>query len=368
MRRVALTTFLVLAAAVVPAVAQDVLPGSFGSWGAPAAATRLRPEALEQWAGVDAGVVREYGAMAAERRAYSRGAESLTITLYRMHDPSGAYGAYTYLRTDQTLQSELAAYSALSRDRALLVVGNLLLDVTGSDVPRLSADLKSLIENLGPRAERTPYPTIGRYLPARGRVSNSERYLLGPMALGRLLPLGNGDWVGFGEGAEAALARYRVNGQEATVLLAYYPTPQAAARKLEEFGRWFPVNPQQEVPAGSPAPIFARRKGSLLSLVVNNRSASVARMLLDQIHYETQVTWNEPSHKLTDPSIGTFLVGTFVGTGVILLFAAIAGIGFGGVRILVKYFFPGKVFDRASHVEILQLGLTSKPIEAKDFY
>jgi hypothetical protein len=61
-------------------------------------------------------------------------------------------------------------------------------------------------------------------------------------------------------------------------------------------------------------------------------------------------------------------VGTIVGTGVILMFALVAGIGFGGVRLVVKYFFPGRVFDRDTHVEILQLGLTSKPIEAKDFY
>ena len=29
---------------------------------------------------------------------------------------------------------------------------------------------------------------------------------------------------------------------------------------------------------------------------------------------------------------------------------------------------PGKIFDRTADVEILQLGINSKPVEVKDFY
>jgi hypothetical protein len=42
--------------------------------------------------------------------------------------------------------------------------------------------------------------------------------------------------------------------------------------------------------------------------------------------------------------------------------------GVGGVRLLVKKLLPGKIFDRPERMEIIQLGLSSKPIEAKDFY
>ena len=45
-----------------------------------------------------------------------------------------------------------------------------------------------------------------------------------------------------------------------------------------------------------------------------------------------------------------------------------AGLGFGGFRLFIKYLLPGKVFDRSDDIEILQLGLASKPIQAKDFY
>jgi hypothetical protein len=38
------------------------------------------------------------------------------------------------------------------------------------------------------------------------------------------------------------------------------------------------------------------------------------------------------------------------------------------VRVLAKIFFPGKVFDRPEQMDVLQLGLSSKRINSRDFY
>jgi hypothetical protein len=367
MGRPFLIALLLLADAAVSAAAQDFLPAAFSGWSSAGARSNVHPDALEQLVGTDAAVFREYGTLGAEHRVYSRGAQTLSVTLYRMRDPTAAFGIYTYLRTAGMSAANLTPLASLSRQRALVASGNLLLDVSAGDLRPLVADLRLLVAHVAPHADRTPYPTIGQHLPPRGLVSNSERYLLGPLALGRILPLGNGDWIGFAEGAEAELARYRLDGQEATLLLAAYPTPQGAARKLEELGRWFALNAVEEQANGRPV-LFARRWGSLVALVAQTRSQAVADALLQQIHYESQVTWNEPGFKLTEPTIERILVQTILGTGIILVFAAVAGIGFGGVRLLVKYLLPGKVFDRGPQVEILQLGLSSKPIEGKDFY
>jgi hypothetical protein len=51
-----------------------------------------------------------------------------------------------------------------------------------------------------------------------------------------------------------------------------------------------------------------------------------------------------------------------------MMLALAAGIGFGGIRLFMKLLLPGRVFDRHDQVEILQLGLTSKPVNSKDFY
>ncbi len=74
------------------------------------------------------------------------------------------------------------------------------------------------------------------------------------------------------------------------------------------------------------------------------------------------------SRRLTEPTINTMIVGAFMGTGAVMVLAVAAGIGFGGIRVLVKIFLPNKVFDRDKQMEILQLGIYSKPIKGKDFY
>lgn len=355
----------VAAGGATPLSAQSSLPSSFAGWTAGPSHEYLKADAIEGLAGSDGALLREFGVLDAERQGYSRRSEALEVTLYRLRDATGAYGAFTFRRSDEMLPAGWAKFAALSPKHAVATVGNILVEVTGNHLDRSADDLKNLIGYVSARAETTPYPTLTSYLPRAGRVSNSERYLIGPVALNRLLPLDSGDWLGFADGAEAELARYRLKGQEATLLVAAYPTPQLAARKLEELSRWWPFHRAHQ---DKQRAFLARRSSSLVAVVAESSSPALANSLLQQIHYQTDVTWNEPRHKLTDPSMPTIIVGTILGTGLILLFALLAGIGFGGLRLVVKYFFPGKVFDRPGRLEILQLGLSSKPIQAKDFY
>ena len=366
MPRRSLLPFLIALAFAVSAQAQSQLPPLFEGWKS-AQATTARPETLDSFAGEATCVLREYGTLGAERRLYTRGSESLAVTLYQMRDPTAAFGAFSFLRSEEMTPAEIAATAALGRERGLVLVGSLLLEVTGQNVAGLAGDLKVLTSALGHGAAKALYPALSQYVPARGLVPNSDRYLLGPVALNRFLPLGAGDWVGFSNGAEALLARYRMGGQEITLLLVAYPTPQAAAMKLDELGRWFNLNTGEERMAGRPL-LFARRSSSLLAVVANSRSAAAAEALLQQIQYETHVTWNEPGHKATDPPLAQILVGTFLGIAVLLIYTLAAGIAMGGLRLVVKRFFPGTIFDREGDIEILQLGLSSKPIDAKDFY
>jgi hypothetical protein len=350
----------------VPAAAQDLLPTEFAGWRA-GEVQRARPEAFDQIAPADAIFLREYRALAAERRNYTKDAASINVTLYRMRDPSAAYGAFTFFRTEEMAAADVTPYAASSRGRALAVVGNLLVDVTGKDVKTFTGDWKALVDALAPRADTSPFPPYSRYLPTEGLVRNSERYLIGPNALNRLIPLGYGDWIGFSDGAEVQMARYRRQGQDLTLLLVAYPTPQMAAGKLAEFGRWFNLNAERKGATSQPV-LFAQRKSSLVAIVAETKSREVAEALLKGVQYETQLTWNEPGRSATERGMAEYLVETFVGIGLLMVFAAVVGIGYGGIRVIIKYLLPGKVFDRAHSVEIIQLGLSSKPIKGEDFY
>jgi hypothetical protein len=345
----------------LPAAAQNLLPGGFSGWSGEAL-TRVGPADIEQAARDLAPVLRECGTLSLETRAYTRGADRLSVTLYQMRDPTGAYGVLTLLRTERMAAGKLGEHSAVSSDRAVTMIGNLVLEVSGAGLIALTADLNGLISQLYPKAQLGPLPTVGDFLPARGQVKNSRQYAGGPAALGRLLPLAEGDWLGFSDGAEAEMARYRVRGEEVRLLIATYPTPQIAARRMEEMEKLFAArDPSRQ-------PVVLRRSVSLIALASGGTSPDAIEELLRSVQYESQVTWNEPGYSATDPTVPEIILGAIFGTGNILMLAFFSGIAFGFIRVAVKHFLPGKVFDRPAAVEIIQLGLTSKPIQAKDFY
>ena len=352
-----------------PASAQGTLPPSFAGWTATGGPTFTPLTGLDSLLGADAAAFREYIPKSIEQRTYTRGPDAASITLYRMRDPSSAYGAYTFLLSDSLSPVALGSYASASHERALVVVGEMMLDVSSpAKQARLpDADLKQLADWLDKKADRTPYPFIGEHLPEQGRVPGSERYVIGPLSLAHFVPLGTDDWMGFDHSAETILARYKVGAKEETLLVSSYPTQQVAADKFAGMLRRFVFDPPGGVPPGQTI-LFGKRVSSYVAVVVGAPSRQAANKVLDLVQYESNVTWNEPHQTFTEPSINNMIVEAFLGTGAIMVLAVVAGIGFGGIRVLVKIFLPNKVFDREKQIEILQLGITSKPIKAKDFY
>lgn len=360
--------------AALPAAAQGILPDSFARWTATAkggltAAAVPGGEHLSNNQAEDAiAVLKEYGLVAGESAAYADGSNAINVTLYRMKDPSGAYGVYSYMRSTDMIHADLAAHSVMSRERALVLIGNIVLDVHGHDLLKWKPELKALVDAVAPRAQTGMFPSLEEQLPANGMIERSDRYILGPAALNQFFPVEQGDWLGFSQGAEAELARYRLNGSEVTLLLADFPTPQAAQTKLAELRAKLGVNATNQERSGSRPPLFAKRALTLIAIVSGARTKTDADTLLKQVQSNTELTWNESSAELKEPPFTAMLAGVFIGTGVLCCFAFVASLAFGGIRLMVKRALPNKVFDRASQLQVLQLGLSSKPINAEDFY
>src|SRR6266849_7499575 len=354
--------------------AQQYLPDKFGSWQAgPTASALPSPgsgvgEDLTGTTGKDHEILLEGKALRNEHRVYVSGKSQLVVTLLALRDPSSAYEVYTYLLAPGMTPSDLGQSSYVSHDRAIILIANLVALVDSLQNASLG-DLRDLVEHLRSKADRTPLPPVRTYLPAQGRVLGSERYALGPHAFREALAaldqrgsMGLVDAAGFSAGAEAMIARYSDRNKTAGVLLLLeYPTPQLAEQHLHHLEQALPAAAKQ---AGT----VIERKGSVLSLVLSPSSPAFAEALRKAVNYETQVTWNEPSQTLTDPPWSSVLARIFMGTGICILMAFVLGIAFGGVRVLTKRFFPGKVFDRPERMEILQLGLSGKRIDPSDFY
>jgi hypothetical protein len=371
MSRLALLAPLFILASL-PAAAQTALPKSFDGWNGNPQSGLTPPEihngdkATSTIANMQAAALKEFGLAGGEEAAYTRGAEKLNVALYRMKDPSGAFGEYCFLRSPEMPPARLGENAVLSKDRALVQTGSFVLEVRGSDLAKYEPDLQALVAAVAPHAEHGPLPFLAQRLPASDMVERSDRYILGPKVLGHFLPFAQGDWLGFSEGAEAELAQYRSKPDEFTLLLADFPTPQLASRKLAELEKDYGVN--ADAPKNDFPRIFGKRSLTMLALTIGAGTKKEANALLDQVQSGTELTWNEPSFEATQPGWVVILFGTFVGTGIICIFAMIASLAFGGARLLIKRALPNKVFDRSSQMQILQLGLSSKPINAEDFY
>lgn len=356
-------------------LAQGMLPETAADWKSKAAATEIPAANVQQVAGAATAALQEYGIKSAETRNYERGAASFNATVFSFGSPSEAYGAYSFLRTPDMPQANLTQHSCMSSGRALALTGNLVLEFTGSNIRRAEEAMVLLVAEAGGHAQFGIYPPLTQRLPTKDFVPRSDHYVLGPVALGQFLPLAQGDWVGFSKGAEAELARYKIDGRESTLLIADYPTPQIAQTRLKklqtQLGAVDIGNAKMQSAKGEPKngpTLYARRDATMIALVSGAPSEQAASSLLDQVHAQFDLTWNQPVLNKNQPSMATIVVGTIVGAGEICMFTLLGGLVFAGLRLLIKKMWPGRVFDRATSFEILELGLSERPIRTNDLY
>ncbi len=363
MRKILLGLPLVAFASALPVHAQQLLPPRFGNWTKSACLDKTEMAALSQEAGGNEG---------AFSCAYASGVNKIQVWVQRFHDPSAAYEVYTAGLKPGMMASLVGSNAAVSDNRLWMLTGSLVLKVDSQNVTS-EADLRALVKSIDGHADKTPLPEIRSFLPSHGLIQGTQRYSLGPdgygaavAALGRPAYAALAPDLSLGPkaaaDAEAMLAAY-ANGQggQEILLLVLYPTPQLAEQQLHHL---------QPILAAKPefAGTTVERDASMLSLVLSPSTADMAARLRKNINYETAITWNEPSTTLTDPSWFLVLKTVFYAAAGICVMAALGGLLYGVFRLLMKRIFPGKVFDRSSNVELLQLGLNSKEIKSEDFY
>jgi Family of unknown function (DUF6599) len=362
----------ILVMAVRPAAAQNLLPARFAGWETVAGSATTAT--LDSLTPENAALFRACHEQSAERRSYQKNGQTIGVTLYWMGDPSYGYSVYSLLRPQPATDFRPSPHSAIGSDSAMILVGNLLADVTGKNLPAYAHDFSALVAAIQPHASSEPYPSIWQYLPAAYFVPHSDRYALDTETLGRALtevtgqPWPSGDWLGFDDEVEAEVARYNVGGRAMTLMLASYPTQQLAAEHLKNMERVFAINPAPGAATNGRPVLYVRRLASLVGFVSGAQNADQANRLLHEIRYQTVVTWNEPGFKLKDLTMADYVVGAVLGTLTIIMIALITGIALGFIRVGIKRLLPGLIFDRRRSIEILQLGLSSKPIDPTDFY
>jgi hypothetical protein len=362
-RSLTLLLILILRAAVwaadVPAPVA-VLPAQFAGWQLKESVTKSAdPSAADE---TNAPVLREYGFQRLEKATYTRNdGRKLTIKAAIFTDASGAYGAFTYYKTPIMVDEKIGGQGSSLNNRVLFYQGNILVDAVFDKLTMMSAaELRELAGTVpAPAGNARNLPPLPNYLPKQVDTKNAK-YILGPVTLNRIgSPLPT-PMVDFKSGAEVVIARYQAKIGESSLMLIEYPTPQLAAEKLREMDAAH--QPATQRPAGSPSimdvsPFFDKRTGPIIVVAAGPLAISEANALLGSVSYEADVTWNENTYISKKDNLANLLFNVIVLCGVVVGVSIVAGLAFGGFRILMKRIFPDRVFDRPDDREIISLHL-----------
>ncbi len=333
------------------------LPKSFAGWteSAPAQTTTDAAQADAAYPAV----LKEYGFANSETASYTReDGRKLVVKAAKFNDATGAYGAFTFYRQPVMRTERIGTKAASANHRILFFRDNVLVDANFDRLTEMSAAELRELAGLLPAAKGSAanLPTLPEYLPKSDAVENSAKYILGPQALlAAKAPL-TPEQVDFSHDPEILIQDYSSKSGPLTLTLVQYPTPQIAGERLRVL---------QSVEQLSPNTLLVRRSGPLVDIVTGAIGSDEAQKLLTSVNYEAEVTWNEATSLSKRDNIGNLLLAVFALIGIILLISIIFGVFFGGIRVLIKRIFPGRVFDRAEDIEIIQLHLRQESRSSK---
>lgn len=286
----------------------------------------------------DQALYEEFGLDTTEAAEYTAPGKRFLATAWRLREPTGALALFESRRPPGAAAAQITKLSCTTSDGIIFAFGNYVFQVTGA-VPE-SAVLKELYAHL-PKLDQSGLPALLTYLPQEALIPNSERFIVGPVSLERFANRIPPSVAAFHMGAEAHLGRYRTPKGPMTLLIFAYPTPSIARERAEEF---------QKLPDA-----LVRRVGSLTAVVLGPPDLDAAERILAKVHYDQNLTWNEKVPTNQVKGMAKVLVNIFVLAGVLLLLCVIAGVGFGGFRVLAR-----KMGRKGAEEPMIMLHLSDK--------
>jgi len=346
--------------------APDILPQQFAGW-----QMQGTPQTSTDAAAADptnAPILKEYRFTDYEFAAYTRDdGRTLRVRAARFADASGAFGAYTFYRLPDMTKEDIGDQGSSLGQHVLFYRGHILIDAIFSKESVMSAaQLRELAGNLPrPGGGAVNLPTFIEFMPRQDYIPQTQKYVMGPATLAALNAPVSSDLVDFGASSEVTLGRYNTPSGEAILALISYPTPQLAAEHLKRIDSAHQIaTPAPGTSSIESASAFSdKRTGPIIAIVSGPVSESDAKALLSRVNYEASVTWNTPSGSQEVHDLYMLILNIVILCGILAGLAIVAGVAFGGVRILIKRLYPDKVFDRPEQMEFISLHLTETAVK-----
>ena len=311
-------------------------------------------------------VLQECGFQRFESANYSRDDGKLAVRAMQFGDASGTFSAFTLYRRPGMLPETIGTGAAYDGTRVLFWTGNVLVDATFDHMTAMSAsELRDLAQQLPkPSGSAGILPTLDGYLPAPKLDRASTRYALGPQSYMQGAGVLPASLVDFARGAEAVTAQYTEADGTGTLTLIEYPTPQIAIDRERAVQNYFLAGNtaqsswSQALVSSNHAALQVRRSGPLVAVTSGDFSGAEAKEVLARLHYEANVTWNNPKGYISDASkLGRLIVGIFTLIGILGGTSIIIGFFFGGGRALIRRLQgkPASAMDETAEIITLNL-------------
>jgi hypothetical protein len=347
----------------------SILPAQFAGWHISGSIRSSKDPAVAD--GVNADLLKEYGLTDFESGTYTaEDGRKVALKAIRFADASGAYGAFTYYKLPQMRQESIPDLGSSLNERVLFYRGNILVDAVFEKLTAMSAaSLRELSQALPlPVGNAGNLPSLPAYLPKSGYAKNTAKYVMGPVGLDKIGAPLTAQLVDFNASAEVVLGAYQTSSGVGTLMLIAYPTPQLAAEHLRRIDAANQPNaqPQSGSPIAIAGPMFDKRTGPIVAIATGAVSQSEARALLSAVNYEADVTWNENTFQGKKNSLANLLLNVFLLCGILIVFAAVAGLAFGGIRIFFNRILPERVLHRETPSDFISLNLSEGQGEAAD--
>lgn len=287
----------------------------------------------------------EFQGDAAETAIYRGPRGTIRATAWRLSDMTSAFAWYLQVRPSncvpigesasscnsgggQYLQKipsptpggEPVMVTGTAPSAQYIVVKNYVLALEGARPA--AKDIEALEAALPKTRAGGGMPKLPSLLPEKNRLRNSERYIMGVQSLAKYEPRIPAILMGFEDGAEAQVARYKTPAGEVAMTLVHYASPQLARKYQPGF---------EQQPG-----FVVKRSGTMIAVIPGGHNAETLAGILKPVEWRVTFVWNEATKALPMPDVAGMLISIFQLTGLLLLICVGGGLAFAAFWIILR--------------------------------